>query len=208
MLSPLDWAMVEAWKERGIPLRIAVRAIETVFDRVDRNPNQARSIKSLSYCRDEVENQYEEWLSAQVGKTSSDDEGVVAESEVSDGFTEEKIEEHLSNLCSSLAGAKTEGKLREMLNDVSDKLEDLKSLNADSETIEKSLSELESVLDEALLENIDAKLVGEIKLEVEEELSGYKTKMDEEVYERTFELMLLKKLREESNVPRLSLFYL
>jgi hypothetical protein len=32
--------------------------------------------------------------------------------------------------------------------------------------------------------------------------------MEQEVYQRTFDLMLLKQLRERANVPRLSLFYL
>ncbi len=208
MLSPLDWAMVEAWKERGIPLRIAVRAIETVFDRVDKQPNKTRSIKSLSYCRDEVEAQYEEWLSAQVGKTSEDKQGESAQTDESDTFSSEKIEEHLSNLCGLLAEAKTGENLQLVLNNVSDKLEDLKDSNSDSERIEKSLSELESEIDNALLENTEAQLLEDTKGKVERDMAGYKTKMEDEVYQRTFELMLLKNLREEANIPRLSLFQL
>jgi len=32
--------------------------------------------------------------------------------------------------------------------------------------------------------------------------------MEAEVYQRTFDLMLLKRLREQAEIPRLSLFYL
>ena len=32
MLSPMDWALIEGWKERGVPLHVVVRAIEHAFD--------------------------------------------------------------------------------------------------------------------------------------------------------------------------------
>ncbi len=70
LLSPLDWALIEAWKERGVPLFIVLRAIEMVFDQAqarDANQPRKRPIKSLLYCRDEVETQYAVWLEAQVG---------------------------------------------------------------------------------------------------------------------------------------------
>jgi len=211
MLSPLDWAMVEAWKERGIPLRVAVKAIEEVFDRVDKQPNKARTIKSLSYCREEVEAQYEEWLSAQVGKTvakeseESEDSDETEETETSNN---EKTDSHLTSIIESLEQAKVDGDLRKLLNEVSDNLEKLTGASSDSETLEKSLGDLESKIDKALLENSDPKLLGDAKAKVEKELSGYKSKMEADVYERTFELMLLKNLREEALIPRLSLFQL
>ena len=47
-----------------------------------------------------------------------------------------------------------------------------------------------------------------LKAETEKNLASYRDKMEKEVFQRTFDLMLLKKLREQSKVPRLSLFYL
>lgn len=70
LLSPLDWALIEAWKERGVPLFIVLRAIELIFDQAaarDASQPRKRPIKSLLYCRDEVETQYAVWLEAQVG---------------------------------------------------------------------------------------------------------------------------------------------
>ena len=62
LLSPLDWALIETWQERGIPLRIVLRGIEKVFDGVDKQTAQKRTVKSLIYCREEIEAQYAEWL--------------------------------------------------------------------------------------------------------------------------------------------------
>src|SRR4051812_29211234 len=35
-LSPLDWALIEGWQERGIPLHIVIRSVESVFDVFDK----------------------------------------------------------------------------------------------------------------------------------------------------------------------------
>lgn len=208
MLSPLDWAMVEAWKERGIPVRIAIRAIETVFDRVDKQPNKARSIKSLSYCRDEVEAQYEEWLSAQVGKTSADETEDSPESDETGALNEETIQAHIAKLRVSLRDAKVGKNLRPVLTEVSGKLEELGKVIKDSESVEKDLAALESLIDEALLKDRNESDFAAIKSKVKKQLTEYEGKMEQDVYEKTFELMLLKNLREETGIPRLSLFYL
>src|SRR3954462_11772574 len=72
-LSPLDWALMDGWKERGIPLHIVIRSIESVFDVFDRQPAGTRTIKSLFYCREEIESQYTEWLNSRVGGSEEDE---------------------------------------------------------------------------------------------------------------------------------------
>ncbi|MCY7344646.1 MAG: hypothetical protein LH614_00340 [Pyrinomonadaceae bacterium] len=68
LLSPLDWALIETWQEREIPLHIILRSIEKVFDGAEKSA-QKRTVKSLLYCKEEIEAQYAEWLERQVGKT-------------------------------------------------------------------------------------------------------------------------------------------
>src|SRR5437660_4742157 len=65
MLSPIDWALIESWKERGVPLHVALRAIEHAFDSHEAKKRK-RSVKSLLYCQEEVEAQYAEWLETRV----------------------------------------------------------------------------------------------------------------------------------------------
>src|SRR3977135_519767 len=65
-LSSMDWALIESWKEIGIPLHIALRGIEKAFDSWESKPRK-RSVKTLLYCQEEVEAQYAEWLEARVG---------------------------------------------------------------------------------------------------------------------------------------------
>jgi hypothetical protein len=44
--------------------------------------------------------------------------------------------------------------------------------------------------------------------QAEEQLSAYRKRMERAAYEQTLENLLARLLREESRVPRLSLFYL
>src|SRR6266536_1694176 len=43
-LSPMDWALIESWKELGIPLHIVLRGIEKAFDSWEAKPRK-RSVK-------------------------------------------------------------------------------------------------------------------------------------------------------------------
>src|SRR5437870_6221822 len=66
MLSPIDWALIESWKERGVPLHVALRGIEHAFDSYEAKKHK-RTIKTLLYCQEEVEAQYAEWLESRIG---------------------------------------------------------------------------------------------------------------------------------------------
>ena len=66
LLSPMDWALIESWKEMSVPLHVALRGIEKAFDSWESKPRK-RTIKSLLYCQEEVEAQFAEWREARVG---------------------------------------------------------------------------------------------------------------------------------------------
>ena len=70
-LSNLDWALIESWKQIGVPLHVALRGIEHAFDSYEAKPRK-RSVKTLFYCQEEVEAQYAEWLEARVGLEDTD----------------------------------------------------------------------------------------------------------------------------------------
>src|SRR2546423_795846 len=66
LISPLDWALIESWKQMGIPLHVVLRGIEKAFDSYEARPRN-RSVKTLFYCQEEVEAQFAEWLESQRG---------------------------------------------------------------------------------------------------------------------------------------------
>ena len=200
-LSPLDWALMEAWQEGGIPLHVVIRAIEQVFDNFDKNPGP-RSIKGLMFCREEVEAQYEEWLKAQAGKPPEEQ---VAETST---FNVSEIRDHLHGLVASLRLNRDQALADDICRACVRLIEIADKTNTNLEQIDLSLKDVETLLDAALLEKTDRDIFEPIRKEVDKELRPYKSSMPAESYSNTHRLMLLKRLREEANIPRLSLFYI
>ena len=89
----MDWALIESWKELGVPLNIALRGIEKSFDSWESKPRK-RSIKTLLYCQEEVEAQYGEWLESRVG-AADDEVSNEPESDDSDPFQRPAVTEFL-----------------------------------------------------------------------------------------------------------------
>src|SRR5215470_6047569 len=67
LLSALDWALVETWKDAGIPLEAALRGIDAAFDRYDQRPSKSKRVNSLAYCAQEVLAAAEDMKEAAVG---------------------------------------------------------------------------------------------------------------------------------------------
>lgn len=202
LLSPLDWALIEGWQERGVPLHVALRAIETVFDGFDKKPT-TRTIKGLIYCREEIEAQYDEWLKMQIGKPDESSNATTDQS-----FSLESVSEHIGSVIDYLKESRNKN-LRDDFDRSIARLEELhQNLTDDFELVDRTLSDIEKRLDEALLKNSDKLHLKNVGKEIIAQLKIYKTAMEPEVYKKTFDLMLLKRLREDEGIPRLSLFYL
>jgi hypothetical protein len=213
LLSPLDWALIETWQEREVPLHIILRGIEKVFDLIDKQPNRKRSVKSLFYCKEEIEAQFSEWLESQVGAGAvSDSESQIADSSATAAtknelFSDESIQIHLESATSDLmeAMAKADGDLRETLERILNRLAELKESRLLAEKLEESLEKLDALVDESLLKMPETE---NLQKETKAQLGSYQNKMESDVFKRTVDLMVLKKLREKAEIPRLSLFYL
>ncbi len=202
-LSPLDWALIEVWQDRGIPLHIVIRSIESVFDVFDKQPEGTRTIKSLFYCREEIEAQYSEWSNSQTGKSpETEDEAD------SSGISIDSVAAHIANAVESLK-ANERPELRDEMDRAIGRLDELASdLTGNFETVDATLGDVEKLIERAMLSNWDPEHLKILKKEISSQLRGYKADMDADAYKNTFDLMLLKRLREEAEIPRLGLFYL
>lgn len=200
-LSPLDWALMETWQEQGVPLHVVIRAVEQVFDNFDKNPGP-RTIKGLMFCREEVEAQYEEWIKAQAGKPTEE------EATSTSPFNLSEVRDHLYGLVDSLRFNRDPA-LADDIDRACIRLAEIAdNSNNNLEQIDLSLKDVETLLDSALLEKTSRDIFEPIKKDIDKELRPYKSTMPAESFNSTHRLMLLKRLREEANIPRLSLFYL
>jgi hypothetical protein len=202
-LSPLDWALMEAWQDRGIPLHIVIRSIESVFDVFDKQPVGTRTIKSLFYCREEIEAQYAEWTTARTGSSE-----VQSDESADSGFSTDAIKTHIQNAIAELNSISMPGLQEEIARAVI-RLEELSANLANTpEKVDSTLADIEKLLERAMRSNWDPVHLKKLEKEVAGHLKGYKADMSPDAYKNTFDLMLTKRLREEAGVPRLGLFYL
>ena len=214
MLSPMDWALIETWKEMEVPLHIALRGIEKSFDSWESKPRK-RTVKSLLYCQEEVEAQYSEWLEARVGAASES----VDQNGEGQPFSKSAIQEHLKHAHENLLAAHShrlitaEDDLADALKRATGLLVELEADLAetgipDTRKLEQSLSGLERMLTVAARAVVPPTRLETLEAEVKSQLQPYRKQMEAPVYQQTFENLLLKRLREEFRIPRLSLFYL
>src|SRR5690242_9468077 len=54
LLSPLDWALIETWKNAGVPLEAVLRGIDTAFEKWRSRKNKVQSVNSIAYCAQAV----------------------------------------------------------------------------------------------------------------------------------------------------------
>jgi len=221
LLSPMDWALIESWKEMSVPLHVALRGIEKAFDSWESKPRK-RTIKSLLYCQEEVEAQFAEWREARVG--AGDETAELADSGARRNqdalpFSRAAILEHLQRGRSSLL-AVCSARKKTSADDFTDTLERAAALlteveedfaasaSPNAQKLEQSLSGLERMISDALRAVAGSEQIATIEGEVKEQLRPYRKHMEPAVYQQTFANLLLKRLREQFGIPRLSLFYL
>lgn len=219
----MDWALIESWKEMGVPLYVALRGIDRAFDSFEAKPRR-RSVKTLMYCQEEVEAQYAEWRESQIGAGDVDTNGDQPGGEPSDTdaqlpFPRAAILAHLNRATADLEQFLKDRKgtsdddFCDTLARTIARLQDLKmdfetAVRPNAERLEDSLASLERMLDESLLTHVPAEELTAIRDETQTQLKSYRSRMDAEMYKQTFDNLLLKRLREQSSIPRLSLFYL
>lgn len=223
LLSPMDWALIESWKEMGVPLHVALRGVEKAFDSYESKPRK-RTVKTLLYCQEEVEAQFAEWRERQTGAHGETEgaggDGSAQEAGVGLPFPREAILAHLAasrealtraadarraevgvdELCETLARAGA--RLAELERDF------VGAVRPDAEQLEASLCDLESLLDRVLRASIAPERIEARRAEAAAQLKAYRARMEHAVYEQTLDHLVAKSLREECGVPRLSLFYL
>jgi hypothetical protein len=235
LLSPLDWALIESWKGMGVPLHVALRGIEKSFDSYESKPRR-RSVKTLFYCQEEVEAQFGEWLEMQRGAQQEPTGAEAAPGSNGDGagkgeevvglpFPRATVAAHLAGGRAELKRARdarrargaggelSDDELAEVFSRASERLSELeKDFNAaarpDARQLEDALTDLERLIDRALVEHAGRDVLSSRRAAAEEQLRPYAARMERAVYEQTLANLLSKALREDFALPRLSLFYL
>ena len=208
LLSTLDWALIETWKEAGIPLEAVLRGINSAFDNYDRKPSKTRKVNSLAFCSQEVLAAAEEMKEAAVGTKR--------EKDYSDaGLSAEEVCGYLTKNAALFRVAKLEGAAEQVAREAADSLlsmcDDLKekvSRHLQLEDVERRLTVLEEKLQAALLTSTPEKELLVIRADADRQIAPYRGKMNGPQIDQLHKQFLHKRLLERYGLPRLSLFYM
>ncbi|HKP12833.1 MAG TPA: hypothetical protein VJZ91_12000 [Blastocatellia bacterium] len=227
LVSPLDWALIESWKNAGIPLHVVLRAINKSFDSYDARPRKYRKVNSIFYCQQEVEASFAEYRLAQVGGGTADDAAQSGKAPAAPSADRQAVEPFprplllafLSRSEAELQAAalvaqesgrgeieNAAGRARARLRQIAAEVESLQAINA--EAIEHDLDAIDRMLLAGARHDIGGEGVARLREEAEAQLKAYRKKMDKAIYEQTLENFVARRLRESNGLPRLSLFYL
>ena len=209
-ISTLDWALIETWKDAGIPLEAVLRGIDAAFDRYDQRPSKSKKVNSLAYCAQEVLTAAEDMREASVGMAS--------ESKPDRGFDSAEIAEFLrrcarefeSATLPSRPGVAPETIAREIAETLLTIAAEIaaKSSLPRLEDVERRLTVLEEKFFAVLLATMPDDEVVFVRAQADLELAPYRSKMPPGQVEQLQKQYLHKKLLEKYNLPRLSLFYM
>jgi hypothetical protein len=216
LVSPLDWAIVETWQKAGIPLGAVLKGIDRAFESWQRSRRAAggRHLKSLAYCVDAVLDAAAEAQEAAAGGGPE----VRRTRAAGEPFSREELRKYLERNAARLRTAAE--KQREARPGLASRLDDTRErvLQAlpllespgvlDLEDLERRLTVLEEKLAAALSADADEEAMLSIRREMDRSLAPYRHKMSVEQLAQLERQYLQKRLFEQFEVPRLSLFYL
>jgi hypothetical protein len=198
LLSTLDWALIDTWREAGVPLEAVLRGIDAAFDRYEARATRARMrrVNGLAWCAQAVMEAVESMQEAAVGAEAA---------AVPPGLERDRIERHLraaAGRCSAAAGQLP------ALTEIGSRLAELAASPPANEELERRLAALEEKLFALLLTDVPAGEVERMREQAAGEIAPYRTRMQAIQIRQIEQQFLRRRLLERYDLPRLSLFYM
>ncbi len=195
LLSPLDWALIESWKNSGIPLEAVLRGIDGAFEKWRSKPARARTqtVNSVAYCAQAIAAEAQAMANAQPAAQKGSAKAP---------FALEDIRAFVSGNAAALRKAGHD--------DLAQSMEslDLAALYSDLEQLEQRLTAIEEKLIARLRAGASEEALFEARRALDRDLKPYRGKMTAEQLVMLEKQFLERRLLESAALPRLSLFYL
>jgi hypothetical protein len=199
LLSPLDWALVESWKNGGVPLEAVLRGIDAAFEKWRGRRSRAQMINSLAWCAQSVMTEAQRMADA--GRPEPPDRRQSAP------FPAADLRLFVEGNAAAIraAGVQDFVQIAESLDRIA---EDLPSLAQDLEPLEQRLTALEQKLI-ALARGRQSEEQGlTARRQLDAYLRPYRSKMTAPQIAMLENQFLERATLESAALPRLSLFYL
>jgi hypothetical protein len=222
LLSTLDWALIETWREAGIPLEIVLRGIDAAFDKHDAQKLRAgkrrgRQVNGLAWCAQAIMEATEQAREAAAGMQQPD--SAAATNSRDSGFEAARIARFLSDSAAKLrqASAAAPEPSRPVIAEAAARLDELTLPLAPGacttpvpslEDLDRALSVLEERLVASLLVAAPEPGIAALREQADREMAPFRGRMQAHQVQQVRQQFLQKRLLERYGIPRLSLFYM
>ncbi|HEY1741662.1 MAG TPA: hypothetical protein VGG18_00745 [Granulicella sp.] len=213
LLSTLDWALIETWREAGIPLEAVLRGIDEAFDKHDakllRAKGRTRKVNGLAWCSQAVMQAVEDMAEAATGaaKTTPDEA-------VESGFEAARVARFLEENAKAIEAADSaQTSASHVLVETTRRLRELAEAMRGAaamplDELDRTLTVLEEKLFAALMNAAPEAEIVSLREQADRELAPYRAKMGAVQIRQIQTQFLQKRLLEACRLPRLSLFYM
>ena len=213
LLSTLDWALIETWREAGIPLEAVLRGIDEAFDKHDaklaRAKGRTRKVNGLAWCAQAVMQAAEDMVEAATGSVKD-----VAQEAPASGFETERVARFLDESAKTVEAAEIEQATADAVR--VETLRRLRELAAEMrgatpmplDELDRTLTVLEERLFAALFSAAPEDEIVGLRAQADRELAPYRGRMSAVQFKQVQSQFLQKRLLEARRLPRLSLFYM
>jgi ElaB/YqjD/DUF883 family membrane-anchored ribosome-binding protein len=213
LLNTLDWALIETWREAGIPLEAVLRGIDSAFDKYEARASKARGrlrkVNGLAWCSQAVMQSAEELVEASTGLAPA-----ATHEPRESGFESERVAAFLDQNIQALQAARLPDEPSDAIRaTTAARLQELAASmrSADPpalDDLDRTLTVLEEKLFAALQSSASEQELVDLKTQADRELAPYRAKMSTVQLRQVQQQFLQKRLLELRALPRLSLFYM
>jgi hypothetical protein len=195
LLSPLDWALIEDWKNSGVPLEAALRGIDAAFEKWRARKQKHQLVNSLAFCSQAV-------LQEAQGMA---DRRPSPSAEESAPFPLESLKAHLSHAIAALSALDGFTEIAASLQAILDQAE---SHFASLQELDLRLTALEEKMAAIARTRLSDDQLFSMRKAMDAQLRPYRSKMTTDQLQRLERSMMDRRIYEDLGLPRLSIFYI
>ena len=192
LLSPLDWALVESWKNAGVPVEAVMRGIDAAFEKWRSRKVKTQMVNSLAFCAQAVLTEAQ--IMAGTRPPSR---------ETAPPFSLEELRAYLERNAAALPPG-----YEEIALSLTRLAGDVERHYTDLEALEQRLTVLEEKMIAASRTGQSEEALLEARRDLERQLRPYRGKMTADQLAMLEKQYLERNLLEKAGLPRLSLFYM
>jgi hypothetical protein len=195
LMSPLDWALVESWKNAGIPLEAVLRGIDHAFEKWHAKKTRQQMVNSVAYCSQAVSEEARAMASGAPPQRK----------DVSAPFELDELRDFLRT---NAAVLRERPGFSEIAASLGELVSDAETHYTDLEQLEQRLTALEEKMSAIVRASLADEELFALRRELDATLRPYRGRMTTEQIAMLERQYLDRRVQEKAGLPRLSLFYL